>query len=96
MNDTVEVLKNKSYSDFEWLINLENNNLIKLNFPAKIYADKALIDFEMECEKEDLMRNSDCLKDRHKEYDNLEQKIKKNRETLNKLNSRLNKLKEVL
>ena len=51
MNDTVEVLKNKSYSDFEWLINLENNNLIKLNFPAKIYADKALIDFEMECEK---------------------------------------------
>jgi predicted nucleic acid-binding Zn-ribbon protein len=84
-----KVFMYKSGSDFDWLIELEKARLIKTNFNAKLYSEKALVTFQIECEKEELRRHKDALKSRQEEYDDLETKIAENRTELNKLNSKL-------
>jgi hypothetical protein len=87
-----EIFKHKSKSDFDWLLDLEKQGLLILNFPAKLYGEKALLRFNIDCEKEDLKRNKEALKDRHECYDGLEEKIKINRNILNEFNSKLVRL----
>lgn len=92
MKKDIKLFKHKCASDFDWLVELENEGLIKLNFPAELYSKKAYLLFSLECEKSELDDNKFRFKQSKESIKEYPEKIKENRNKMNKLNKELNKI----